>query len=132
MKKPPYPRETYSWFSKELYDAQRYSYLTMINEPALEASLRASVTSRETLSRLSPEIARIYVRSSRDRGAWRQSRARYRANLSQDFSAVDMATESSRPQGKSHANQNQQGRWIWYPSKAPSGSEVRNSVSPVK
>jgi hypothetical protein len=32
----------------------------MINESALKASLRASVTSRETFSRLSPEIARIY------------------------------------------------------------------------
>jgi hypothetical protein len=132
LEKPPYPCETSSGFSKELYDAQPDNYLTMINELALEAALRASVTSRKRMSRLSPEIARIYVRSLFDHGALRHSRARYRANLSQDFSAAKTATESSRLQRKSHANQNQQGRWTWYPSKAPSGSEVRNSVSPVK
>jgi hypothetical protein len=112
LEKPPYPCETSSGFSEELYDAQPDNYLTTINELALEASLRASVTSRETLSRLSPEIARIYARSLFERGAWRHSIARYRANLSQDFSAADTTMESSHPQRKSDANQIQQGRWI--------------------
>ncbi len=132
LEKPPHPGETSSRISQELYDAQPDNNLTIINEPALEASLRASVTSRETMSRLSLEIARIYVRSLFDRAARRHSIEPCRANLSQDFSAVKTATESSRLQRESHANQNQQGRWTWYPSKAPSGSEVRNSVSPVK
>ena len=69
LEKPPYPCETSSGFSEELYDAQPDNYLTTINELGLEASLRASVTSRETLSRLSPEIARIYARSLFERGA---------------------------------------------------------------
>ena len=72
--------------------------LTTINKQALEASLRESVTSRETLSGRSPEIARIYTRSLFDRGAWRHSRSRYRANLSQDFAPADTATESMRLQ----------------------------------
>jgi hypothetical protein len=112
LENPTYPCETSSGFSEELYDAQPDDYLTMINELTLEAALRASVTSRETLSRLSPEITRIYVRSSLDRGARRHSIVPCRANLSRGFSAAKTATESSRPQGKSHANQNQQGRWI--------------------
>jgi hypothetical protein len=48
LEKPPYPCETSSGFPKELYDAQPDNNLTIINEPAQEALLRASVTSRET------------------------------------------------------------------------------------
>src|SRR5208283_3164997 len=80
--------ETSSRIAWELYDAQRDNNLTIINKRSREASLRASVTSCETLSRLSPGMARVHMRPLFDRGARRHSNARYRANLSQVFSAA--------------------------------------------
>jgi hypothetical protein len=108
---PQYSTTPSSLIAQQLYDAQPDNNLTIVNKPALKISLRASVTSRETMSRLSPEIARIHVRSLFDRGARRHSIARYSANLSRGFSAAKTATESGRLQRKSRANQAQQGRW---------------------